>query len=204
MSQSRKKSFWPFLLLLISFLPGCGGGGDSSSTNFGTGSGQQQAVSGTHPTGWVPSGHKPAAQANPNVCADCHGNDFTGDTTNVACTQCHIGNQASIHPVLWGNFAYALHGRYAVLNGNTSCANAACHGADLSGVQGSGPSCTQCHMGGVNSKHPVAWNSDIILHKDYVASNGTSSCRSAVCHGSDLRGVFLSGPACGSCHPWAG
>jgi hypothetical protein len=24
-----------------------------------------------------------------------------------------------------------------------------------------------------------------------------------VCHGADLKGVFLSGPSCGTCHTWA-
>ena len=190
-------------LSLTLFLAACGGGG-SNSTDFGSGASPQQAVSGTHASGWLPGGHKPEANLNPNACADCHGNDFLGGTTGVACTKCHLGNQASVHPLLWGNFAYALHGRYSALNGNTSCANVNCHGSNLSGVPGSGPSCTQCHMGGVNSFHPVAWKSNIILHKDYVGSNGTSSCRTAVCHGTSLKGVFLSGPSCGSCHPWAG
>ncbi len=184
-----------FLFLLI----GCGGGGGSS--DFGTGAGAPRAVSGIHPTDWLPSGHKAQAQANPNYCADCHGTDFTGGTANIACTQCHLGNQASAHPTLWGNFAYALHGNYVKQNGNTSCANSNCHGSDLAGVQGSGPSCTKCHMGGINSYHPAAWLNNIILHKDYVASNGSSACANAVCHGTSLNGVFLSGPGCGTCHP---
>ncbi len=204
MSRVRKTSLKLFLLLVLSTLLLAGCGGDSNSTDFGTGPGAPRAVSGIHPPGWLPSGHKPEAKANPQTCADCHGNDFAGGTTNIACTQCHLGNPNSIHPAQWGSFAYALHGNYVKLNGTSTCANVTCHGANLEGVPGSGPSCTQCHMGGVLSKHPVEWNTNIELHKDYVASNGSSSCRNAVCHGPDLKGVFLSGPSCGTCHPWAG
>ena len=201
MSQARKTSLKPFPLLLLSFLLLSACGGDSNqSTDFGTGPGSPRAVSGIHPPGWLPSGHVADAEANTLSCADCHGNDFQGGTTSVACTQCHLGNQASVHPLQWGNFAYALHATYVNLNGTASCANVNCHGATLEGVPGSGPSCTQCHLGGILSKHPVDWNNNILAHRDYVASNGSTSCRAAVCHGPDLKGVFLSGPSCGACH----
>jgi hypothetical protein len=206
MSQVRKISLKPFLLLLLSvfLLAGCGDSNTSSNfgTGTGTGTGTTRAVSGIHPPDWLPSTHETAAKADILSCTDCHGNDFAGGTTGIACTKCHLGNQQSIHPVQWGNFAYALHGNYVKLNGTTSCANVNCHGANLDGVQGSGPSCTQCHMGGVLSKHPVAWGNNIEAHRDYVASNGSTSCRVSVCHGADLKGVFLSGPSCGTCHPF--
>jgi predicted CxxxxCH...CXXCH cytochrome family protein len=77
-----------------------------------------------------------------------------------------------------------------------------CHGNDFSGGI-SGVSCTQCHIGGVNSVHPVSWGtgSQIVPnHGAYVVSNGTTSCSNAYCHGSDLSGVTNSGPACANCH----
>jgi hypothetical protein len=202
MSQVRKTYLKPFLLLLLSFFLLAGCGSESSESDFGTASGTQ-AVSGIHPPGWLPDGHKTEAKGQLERCADCHGNDFTGGTANIACTQCHLGNQESIHPVLWGNYAYALHGSYVKRNGTDTCANVNCHGADLTGVQGIGPSCTECHMGGVDSKHPASWNTNIVLHRDYVALNGSSACRNAVCHGPELKGVFSSGPSCGTCHSWA-
>jgi hypothetical protein len=203
MSQVRKSSLKPLLPLLLPVFLLAGCGGSDSSSDFGTGPGKPQAVSGIHPPGWLPDGHAPQAKADLALCADCHGNDFTGGTTNIACTQCHLGNQESIHPIVWGNFAYALHGSYVKGNGTESCANVNCHGADLKGVQGSGPPCTQCHMGGVYSKHPAGWDTNILLHRDYVALNGTSACRNAVCHGPELKGVFGSGPSCGTCHSLA-
>ncbi len=201
MSQVRKTSLKPFLLLLLSFFLLAGCGDYSSQTD--TANEKPLVVSGNHPAGWLPAGHAAEAKAKTQLCTGCHGTDLAGGTSNISCTQCHLGNPESVHPTQWGNFAYALHPVYVKLNGTSACANVTCHGANLDGVRGSGPSCTQCHMGGLNSKHPVAWNTNIELHKDYIASNGSSSCRVSVCHGADLKGVFLSGPSCGTCHSWA-
>ncbi len=201
MLQVRKTSLGPFplLLLCVFLLPGCGGGSSETETPLAN---QPQVTIQTHPAGWLPGGHATDAKANVERCTVCHGTDLTGSTTHVSCTQCHLGNAESVHPTLWGNFAYALHPTFVSQNGTSSCANVTCHGLNLEGVQGSGPSCTQCHMGGIFSKHPVEWNTNIELHKDYVASNGSSSCRVSVCHGTNLQGVFLSGPSCGTCHPF--
>ncbi len=205
MSTVRKNSFALFLVsfLFVLLLAGCGGGGSDSNSDFGTGPGKPQAVSGIHPPNWVPTGHAAQAKTSIQICTDCHANDFTGGTANIACSQCHLGNQQDVHPVLWGRYAYALHATYVQLNGTSTCAVGSCHGADLGGVKESGPSCLQCHMGGLDSAHPAAWKGNILLHKDYVAANGSSSCRTSVCHGPDLKGVFLSGPSCSACHPWA-
>jgi hypothetical protein len=76
-----------------------------------------------------------------------------------------------------------------------------CHGSDYSGGI-SGVSCSQCHLGGVDSVHPVNWGTNAVtFHQDYATVNGTSSCANAYCHGKDLLGVPNSGPSCGSCHP---
>jgi len=192
MPPVRKISLTPFLLLLSGFLlAGCG---DSNSQN------NFDLVSGKHPANWLPAVHKTAATPNAETCAQCHGADYRGGISKIACTQCHLGDQNSIHPTAWGIYAYALHADYVNLNGTTGCANAYCHGPNLDGVGGTGPSCTQCHLGGINSFHPVAWNTNIRLHKGYVQANGDSSCRNDACHGANLQGVYLSGPACSLCH----
>lgn len=193
MSQIRKLSLAPFLWLgFFLLLAGCGDVNDQSDFN---------SSSGTHPSDWLPAGHMNAALANIDTCADCHGSDYLGGIAKISCTKCHIGSAELRHPVNWGNLAYALHGDYVKLNGNTACANFHCHGLNLDGLGGAGPSCTKCHLGGINSFHPVAWgNNNIRLHKDYVESNGDSSCRNTACHGANLQGVNLSGPACSLCH----
>lgn len=192
MSQIRTTFLALCLLLLVFALSGCG---DKNSQ------GDVNPVTGAHSYIWLTSaGHPVVAKAQINSCAECHGGDFKGGISKVACTQCHLGNQFEVHPLLWGQYAYALHGGYVKQNGTAGCSNLNCHGTDLAGVAGSGPSCSSCHMGGPTSSHPLAWNADITLHASYVGQNGTSSCRSIVCHGSNLQGVFLSGPSCNACH----
>jgi len=212
-----------------------------------------------HPAGWLPAGHMTAAQTDESVCAQCHGDDYSGGISNVSCTLCHLGGVNSEHPLSWGtgsqialNHApYAqgygtagcanmychgttltgvadsgpscsschlggptsvhdatfsqntgtTHAPYALANGTAACANAVCHGTTLSGVVGSGPSCTSCHLGGPTSVHPTNWGAAILtMHGPYVVANSTDSCSNLNCHGADLQGVAGSGPSCRSCH----
>ena len=216
----------------------------------------QDKASEGHAANWLPSKHADAASDNMDHCEECHGDDFYGGISGVACfdchlgsedsvhpetwadlayarhgdytetagnsscaiaschgnnldgiaasgpscTSCHMGGVASFHPDSWGDFAYALHGMEVELNGADTCSNSACHGAELDGVTESGPSCTSCHMDGLNSIHPLEWDDDILLHEDYVGNNGTTSCRNTACHGAMLEGVVSSGLACNACH----
>lgn len=160
-----------------------------------------------HPQDWGPltiAKHGPyVADSGNTSCANaaCHGSALDGVAdSGPSCSSCHIGGPGSIHPENWGDLAYYYHAAYARDNGTDSCANMNCHGAALEGVAGSGPSCTSCHLGGVNSVHPAAWDTDMTLHKNYVAAVGTPSCRNAACHGTQLQGVYLSGPGCATCH----
>lgn len=131
----------------------------------------------------------------------CHGADLRGVAdSGPSCSSCHLGGADSVHPSDWGAVAYYKHSVYTKSSGTSGCATAFCHGTDLGGAAGSGPSCTKCHLGGVSSVHPAAWSADIVLHRDYVASKGSSACANAVCHGPSLTGVTLSGPSCYSCH----
>ncbi len=188
------------LLLSLFLLAGCGDKNAQSDLD---------PVTGQHPANWLPSGHKPEAKAHMETCSPCHGVDFGGGISKIACTQCHLGNQLSVHPNQWGPFAYALHGSFVKLNDPTAatCANALCHGTNLDGVGGTGPSCALCHMNGDKfAVHPADWNtildfsSPVPKHAAFVASNGASACSNIVCHGQNLDGVFLSGPSCRACH----
>jgi hypothetical protein len=158
---------------------------------------------------WAPAGHAAYVGTNGNsACSNiyCHAADLSGVAdSGPSCTSCHIGGVGAVHPDPFNTFAWvpAGHSAYVQINGNTSCSNILCHAADLSGVADSGPSCTSCHIGGVSSVHPVEWTGNILLHESYVESNGTSSCRNAVCHGANLTGVSNSGPSCFTCHTFA-
>lgn len=200
MSQINLSSLAVALLLSLSLfsLSGCGDTNSQADLN---------PTTGKHPSDWLPVGHKATANSHLQTCTECHGEDFTGGISKIACTQCHLGNQQSVHPLRWGNFAYALHGSYVTLNDPTAASCMPCHGSDLKGA-GTSPSCTSCHLGGsAFAAHPAGWNTpedfannDPPLHGTFVGANGTTSCRNAACHGADLKGVDLSGPSCNACH----
>jgi hypothetical protein len=184
------------LLALLGLLSVAGCGDKNSYSTYDPDIGQ-------HPAGWLPAGHAPAALRAIDTCTQCHGQDLNGGISKVSCNLCHLGGPGHVHPVEWdihGHFGYALHGGYVQQHGAQACANIYCHGANLEGVAGSGPSCSSCHMGGPFEIHPQVWRNDITLHGGWVLQNGTAGCRNATCHGPQLQGVFLSGPGCNDCH----
>lgn len=213
MSQIRTSSLAlaMVLSLLVMALSGCGDNNSQATLD---------PTSGKHPASWLPAGHSTAAKSNLESCTECHGSDFSGGISKIACTQCHLGNAEAPHPIFWnytstkptawGAYAYAFHGVYAKQNGTTGCAVASCHGTSLLGVSGSGPSCTSCHKD-VMSAHPVEWVISLthspggvatVLpdHGNWVNNVESASCRNVVCHGPQGQGVFLSGLACTACH----
>lgn len=153
-----------------------------------------------HLAGWMPGGHAERALRDIGSCTECHGDALDGGISAVGCSACHLGGVNSAHPPDWTDISY--HGPYAVSNGYSSCASVYCHGANLEGVAGSGPSCaTACHMGGVFSKHPLSWSGDAFSnHRNYAEQYGTAACANQACHGALLQGVPESGPSCSSCH----
>lgn len=175
-------------------LSGCGDKNDKAVFSPDTG----------HSAGWN-TAHKSSAKADLESCVECHGEALEGGKANVSCNLCHIGGTTAVHPSQWGNYAYARHKSFVTTSttGTGTCANTSCHGPDLLGVAGSGPSCaTACHIGGALKKHPADWT-QTSSHKNYVVNvkaNDSSSCKNAVCHGTTGKGVFLSGPACDQCH----
>ncbi len=183
-----------FLFLGLVLLGGCGSSPNSSSTTV-------SPVQAAHPAGWLPAGHVAAAESSLSSCTQCHGSDFSGGISTVACTKCHLGNEQVIHPLDWDNLVGTKHAEYVRSKGDSACSNIYCHGADLNGVSGSGPSCSSCHLGGKGSVHPQDWGSlAYSKHSAYVAQYGTAACSNVVCHGADLSGVTDSGPSCSSCH----
>jgi len=183
------------LVLLIGFflLLGCGSSSNSPSAI--------DPVKPGHPDNWLPAGHVAAAESDLTSCSQCHGSDFSGGISTVSCTQCHLGDFQTIHPLDWDNLVAIKHAGYVNSNGNSACSNINCHGATLTGVAGSGPSCSSCHLGGKGSVHPQDWGTlAYSKHPPYVAQNGTTACSNIVCHGQNLTGVPDSGPSCTSCH----
>jgi len=179
--------------VLMLALGGCGDKNDKAVFTSDSG----------HPSDWTLT-HKTSAKANLDSCVECHGENLDGGIAKSACTQCHpaTAEAISVHPFAWGNYVYARHSAYVTANGTASCATDVCHGTALGGVSGSGPACaTACHLGGISQKHPAVWT-QFSSHKNYLGtiSNVSTSCKTATCHGTNGKGVFLSGPACDQCH----
>src|SRR5208283_2753165 len=108
---------------------------------------------------WMPGGHGLYTTKNTtSSCANqyCHGTDLNGvaNSGQSCITFCHIGGAILAMPASWSTPAdlklpLPSHGAYVNANGSGSCRNIYCHGADLSGVSGSGPTCysSKCHPG---------------------------------------------------------
>jgi len=142
---------------------------------------------GKHVSNWLPATHMSAANTNLSTCTDCHGADFAGGISNIACGLCHMGGATSMHPAGWLHDACFNHGVYAQNNGTVACANVYCHGPNLSGVAGSGPSCTKCHSmphaascGSCHSARPATFGHSVHLSTplNYIVCGG---CHSAEC-----------------------
>ncbi len=160
---------------------------------------------------WLTEKHSSAAANDLNNCTGCHGSDFAGGISKKPCTQCHMGDQLNVHPLEWGDYAYARHSDYikqrGLLDGLLSCNDALCHGTEWRGGSGTGPSCIKCHIGATAQKHPISdlvvWSkdsSDPDSHASYVNANGITACTNVACHGTFLEGVRESGMSCISCH----
>ncbi len=105
--------------------------------------------------------------------------------------------EESVHPADWLPAGHMIAAEDN-LNGCTQC-----HGQDLVSGGISKVSCTSCHIGGPTAVHPATFNGVLWLnggHGQYVAANGTGSCRNVWCHGNNLEGVAQSGPSCRECH----
>jgi len=153
---------------------------------------------GAHPAGWSSgSVHGVQAEQDFSACKVCHGNDYQGgNTASTSCYDCHNGPGLN-HP--GPQWVISDHATSATSN-IVSCQT--CHGTDYQGG-GAGVACTSCHMGNESTIHPVNWYPDIQLnHRAYASANGTASCATAYCHGTDLGGVAQSGPSCSTCHTW--
>ena len=201
--SSIKPSHLVISMALALALGGCGNSNDKAVFS----------QEGGHSSGWTTS-HKTSAKADLESCSECHGASLDGGIAKVSCTLCHLGSAESVHPTQWGNYAYARHKSYSTAQRTATCATAVCHGSALQGVAGSGPACaTACHLGGTYKKHPVGWSAAgaSASHKQYFIGLGYitnvvnpgfdfTSCKTSACHGTNGRGVFLSGPACDSCH----
>lgn len=110
--------------------------------------------SGGHPDGFArpaaPTFHGlEVAAMGPRFCRDCHGADYSGGWSGVACADCHPGGPGghpapwSGHPADWLNpGSPRYHGAVVFEGGVDECTR--CHGFGLGGGT-SGVACAKCH-----------------------------------------------------------
>ena len=180
------------LLAMLLLLSGCSSPNDQSTFDSNTGK---------HIADWLPVGHMNAATANLDGCADCHGADFAGGISKSSCGDCHMGGATSVHPAGWVGDACYNHGIYAQSNGTAACANVYCHGPDLAGVAGSGPSCIACHTmphaancGSCHAIPPATGSHTIHMNSSVMRTVVCGSCHSSGCdrHDNGTNDVVLS------------
>ena len=138
-----------------------------------------------HATNWLKDHAEMVKSQGDHICAtQCHGSNLNGGVSGVSCLRCHATYP---HPDGWADAA--MHGNVATGDGKALCK--ICHGTDFNGGS-SNVSCYKCHT---LYPHAANWQE---THRQYVSTNGDSSCRTE-CHGTDLSGG-LSGVSCASCH----
>ena len=154
---------------------------------------------GAHPMGWLDQSSQDyhglaVITEGWESCADCHGADYTGGTSQKSCYACHNGPGG--HPNDYADDdSDKSHGTDVASGGLEACA--VCHGDDYQGGK-SGVSCYTCHAGGP-SGHPNGWTdaSSDNYHGKKVLDDGWAAC--ATCHGEDYKGG-ISGSSCYACH----
>lgn len=180
------------------------GGGASQVSCFSpqeSGVSCHEGASGSrHTTGWeLATEHGRAAKGRPGIssgigaCQACHGDDYQGGTSGVACSSCH--NVPAPHPSApW----LQNPGSHATTNEQNAPQCAECHRRPEVELP---PGCTNgslCHNG--RETHPADW----ALPKEHGAkakesnvTGGFLECQS--CHGVDFLGG-TTGVSCFTCH----
>lgn len=197
MSQMIKRNLVLTLILIMGSLALLGCGDTNTSSSFDTEAGE-------HSEGWTQSGHVSAAKSNSGSCTECHGDNFGGGITGVACSDCHLNGSP-----------FAL----------TACTS--CHAAPPSGttapnragahaVHNALPAvmdvCGSCHTGaGSGAANHFNGSVNVQFLASYNAKSGTATrnadgtCSNVSCHGGQTTPAWLTGTIdvntqCTSCH----
>ncbi len=192
-------------LLLVAGLFFLGGCGSSEKNESPFDQDNQQ-----HPAGWKWA-HKTAALQDPAVCAECHGDDYSGGISNVACTSCHLNGL----PFVLTNCS-SCHGNPpsgTVYPNRAGAHNAATGHFAAQVVFPDG--CTTCHSGAGSGtqNHDNGTVTVSLLNNIYSARSGTAvynadgTCSNVSCHGGQTTPNWLTGTInvstqCTSCHSY--
>ncbi|HYA88348.1 MAG TPA: CxxxxCH/CxxCH domain-containing protein [Nitrospirota bacterium] len=199
------KSLLTSLLLIAGMcaLGGCGSSEENKGSVF-------DADDQQHPANWLITGHPAAALADSSVCMECHGDDFSGGISGVACSSCHTNG----NPLTVTNCA-SCHGNPP--NGNAAPNRAGAHNTTNGhfAPQVTLPdSCNTCHNGaGTGTAEHFDGIVEVQFLSIYSAKSGTAvfnadnTCSNVSCHGGQTTPNWFSGSInvatqCTSCHSY--
>ena len=193
------------LCALAILFSGCSSPNSQATSSF-------NPETGKHAASWSsPSVHGATVKMQPNgfsSCQECHGADFSGGISAVACKSCHGGNGP--HPTSWITGTYT---HTTTDTGNASVC-ALCHANGTNSPiappsppapGGTAPGCfnnTLCHA---QVGHPTGW-SDPTQHGVAAKSAPTSGGGFALCetcHATDFSGGIAQ-TSCFTCHGGSG
>ena len=132
-------------------------------------------------------------------CKQCHGADFSGGITKVACSSCHTYP----HPSGYADTSNpSFHGLFLKANNFTLTGCGKCHGADFTGNGTALLDCKACH-----SIYPhvpgFAVPSSSAFHGLFLRANNFNMDNCQTCHGSDFAGKGAPQASCNNCHTQA-
>ncbi|MFA5516925.1 MAG: hypothetical protein WDA20_11625 [Desulfuromonadales bacterium] len=178
--MARTLPLLPILLVSLLFAGGCS---DDNS--------DAPVVDAAHPSGWLFI-HGEEARDELTGCRTCHGAELRGAAEAVSCFLCHFDEGApgfaadfdtlGVHPASWDNVIVDHQSFYENFSW-TTCATAACHGANLQ----SGTFGPSCFVAGCHSQGPPAPPSHDAApffapeNHGAVARDNLFACRN--CHG---------------------
>ncbi len=197
--SSVNKSVLTGLLLIagLLFMGGCG----SSETNESVFQGD------AHPANWKVT-HKTAALQDPATCTECHGADYSGGTSNVACSSCHVNGS----PFVLTNCTSC---HTAPPSGTVAPNRTGAHNTDTGhfAAQVTLPDgCNTCHAGaGSGTLNHDNGAPNVHFLNAYNAKSGIAvynadgTCSKVSCHGGQTTPNWLTGTIdvfsqCASCH----
>lgn len=184
-------------LLLIALMAFAGCGTPNDKTPF-------DSDAGKHASDWVYAKHAAASKEDSNSCMECHGSDFSGGLSGVACAACHQNGSPITLTACTSCHGNPPNGTIAP---NRSSAHPA-HNA-LSYVANV---CNSCHNGaGTGTANHYNGAVNVMILSAYYAKSGASvrnadgTCSLVSCHGGQTTPVWLSGTInvntqCTSCH----
>ena len=197
--SSVNKSVLAGILLTAGFflLGGCGSSEPNESVFQGD----------SHPDDWKVT-HKTAALQDPATCTECHGADYSGGTSNVACSSCHVNgspfvltNCTSCHSAPpSGTVAPNRTGAHGTNTGHFAAQVALPDGCNTCHT-GAGSGTLNHDNGAANVNFPNVYNA-----KSGVAVyNADGTCSKVSCHGGQTTPNWLTGTLdvfsqCTSCH----